>query len=57
MRLAQGQIRLVLAGRAVGVADDDERWRRRRPDRMMTAVMNMKKFDLEGLKPAYAGQV
>jgi hypothetical protein len=28
-----------------------------RQDRMMTAVMAMKKFDLEGLKQAYAGRV
>jgi predicted 3-demethylubiquinone-9 3-methyltransferase (glyoxalase superfamily) len=28
-----------------------------RQDRMMTAVIAMKKFDLEGLKQAYAGRV
>ena len=56
LRLAEGQIRPVLAGGAVRNPEDDDRPGRRKSARVMNAFMKMKKLDIATLEQAYAGQ-
>ncbi len=55
MRMAQGQIRPVLAGCAHGARPLPERPDRKKADRAMQAMMKMQKIVIADLDKAYAG--
>ena len=56
LRLAEGQIRPVLAGGAERDPEDDDRPGRAKSARVMNAFMKMKKLDIAAIERAYAGQ-
>ena len=56
LRLAQGQVRPVVAGRSRGATELMLDWDPEKSERVMAEVLTMKKIDLAALKKAYKGQ-